>query len=195
MLIWLQIEPGVAGVLLVYSQHLYAFQYMGTIPHLKQYDSTNQIAYFLVRTFVETESKLSSVERLSFFYRGIPTEPAITATAPVHLREDWPTAGKVSVKKVWSCFNLDKILFSSRTILLQMSASYSIGGKNVISNLSFDIGGGEKVGVVGRTGAGKVSAILSSYDTLPSTFIYYYRSLITVVLFYLAFFIFCRSRR
>jgi len=31
MLIWLQIEPGVAGVLLMYSTHLYAFQYMGAV--------------------------------------------------------------------------------------------------------------------------------------------------------------------
>ena len=63
---------------------------------------------------------------------------------------------------------MDGILFSLLSVLLQMSASYSIGGKNVINNLSFDIGGGEKVGVVGRTGAGKVSAILSSFILSPS---------------------------
>jgi len=120
----------------------------------------------LVRTFVETESKLSSVERLSFFYRGVPTEPAITSTAPAHLREDWPTAGKVSVKNVRCSFIGDST--SIMAALLQMSASYSIGGKNVINNLSFEILGGEKVGVVGRTGAGKVSDFFNMLYIYPA---------------------------
>jgi len=81
------------------------------------YDSKS-LSFFLVRTFVETESKLSSVERLSFFYRGIPTEPATTATAPAHLPKDWPTAGKVSVKKVLMSFVLEATLFSLRNRLM-----------------------------------------------------------------------------
>lgn len=41
-------------------------------------------------------------------------------------------------------------------VLPKVSAAYSAGGQNVLNEVSFKIAKGEKVGIVGRTGAGKV---------------------------------------
>lgn len=51
-------------------------------------------------------------------------------------------------------------LFTKGTIEFRdISAKYATSRKNILSNLSFKIGRGEKIGVVGRTGAGKSSLI------------------------------------
>jgi ABC-type multidrug transport system fused ATPase/permease subunit len=70
-------------------------------------------------------------------YCELPSEaPEYTDT---NVPSDWPSMGHLVVK--------------------DMSLTYTGTEKAVLKNLSIDIAGGLKVGVVGRTGAGKSSFI------------------------------------
>ncbi|CAM9492138.1 unnamed protein product, partial [Heterosigma akashiwo] len=52
---------------------------------------------------------------------------------------DWPTSGQLQA--------------------INLSAAYEEGKAPILKNISFEICGGEKVGIVGRTGAGKSSLV------------------------------------
>jgi ABC-type multidrug transport system fused ATPase/permease subunit len=79
-----------------------------------------------------------SLERIKA-YMEIEQEPKPTDAGipPAY----WPASGSVEVKN--------------------LCAKYSSDGPEVLHNLSFDIGSGERIGVVGRTGSGKSSLTLS----------------------------------
>jgi ATP-binding cassette, subfamily C (CFTR/MRP), member 1 len=84
-----------------------------------------------VRQWAEMENNFNSVERLWFYTKDIDQE------APARLTDskppsDWPTKGEISMRNV---------VFR-----------YRQGLPAVLHNLSLDIKGGEKIGVVGRTG-------------------------------------------
>jgi len=81
----------------------------------------------------DTEARLNSVERIKE-YDLLPQE------APEVIEEyrppkNWPEKGEISFKNV--------------------SLRYSPQGENVLNDITVDINGEEKVGIVGRTGAGK----------------------------------------
>ncbi|PRT53727.1 Oligomycin resistance ATP-dependent permease YOR1 [Wickerhamiella sorbophila] len=94
----------------------------------------------LLPLFAELENQMNSVERLYELAYSIPQE------APYHIEEtkpapDWPSKGGV--------------------VFDQVSLRYRPNLPVVLNNLSVEIKPGEKVGIVGRTGAGK-STILSA---------------------------------
>ena len=80
--------------------------------------------------------KMTSVERI-MEYVDLPSEH--TKKESKELAKDWPQRGEIYFKDV--SFAYDKSL------------------PNVLHNLTFKINAGEKIGVVGRTGAGKSSII------------------------------------
>nr|GAT43358.1 ATP-binding cassette transporter [Mycena chlorophos] len=84
------------------------------------------------------EVNSNSLERVKQFI-DIEQEPAPTdaGVPPAY----WPASGDISVKG--------------------LSARYSATGPNVLHEMSFDVRSGERVGVVGRTGAGKSSLTLA----------------------------------
>ncbi|XP_058822716.1 ATP-binding cassette sub-family C member 4-like [Topomyia yanbarensis] len=89
-----------------------------------------------IRQSAEVANFMMSVERL-LEYRDLkhekqPDEPRI-------LNKNWPEAGRIQFKNV--------------------SYRYFEGGNLVLKNLNFEINPKEKVGIVGRTGAGKSSLI------------------------------------
>mmetsp|Transcript_42910 Transcript_42910/g.71422 ORF Transcript_42910/g.71422 Transcript_42910/m.71422 type:complete len:1444 (-) Transcript_42910:118-4449(-) len=91
-----------------------------------------------VRMSTEVESKLTSVERV-LEYSNVPVErPAIIQDS--RPRDTFPENGRIKFEKV--------------------VMSYREGLEPVLNNLSFVIEGGEKVGIVGRTGSGKSSMML-----------------------------------
>ncbi|KAI9342571.1 P-loop containing nucleoside triphosphate hydrolase protein [Obelidium mucronatum] len=95
---------------------------------------------FGLRNIAELEARMNSVERLSHYItdlkpEGTPREHTITQ--PVS--KSWPTQGTMSFKN--------------------LSIKYRPELEPVLHSLTFDIPGGTKVGVVGRTGAGKSSII------------------------------------
>eukprot|EP00698_Gefionella_okellyi_P017609 TRINITY_DN5180_c0_g1_i1.p1 TRINITY_DN5180_c0_g1~~TRINITY_DN5180_c0_g1_i1.p1 ORF type:complete len:1377 (-),score=356.53 TRINITY_DN5180_c0_g1_i1:83-4213(-) len=95
---------------------------------------------FLNRTaiqYTDTETKMSAVERVEE-YAALPEEaPAITdVRPPVH----WPSRGEIIFENVYM--------------------RYRPGLPYVVKDISLTFDAGKKVGVVGRTGAGKSSVML-----------------------------------
>ncbi|THV04763.1 P-loop containing nucleoside triphosphate hydrolase protein [Dendrothele bispora CBS 962.96] len=96
------------------------------------------VVLYWVRVANMLEVSGNSLERINR-YIEIEQEPKPTpeGNPPAY----WPSSGELRVEK--------------------LSASYSPGGPKVLRNLSFAIKSGERIGVVGRTGSGKSSLMLS----------------------------------
>jgi len=60
-----------------------------------------------------------------------------------------------------------------------LSTRYSADGPVVLHNLSFHINSGERIGIVGRTGSGKGSLVLSLLRCIPTEGTVYYDGLVT----------------
>ncbi|KAI6122204.1 ABC protein, partial [Pisolithus croceorrhizus] len=103
-----------------------------------------QMLSFVTRQTADVENNLNSVERIVQYTRDetVPEE-APHEKPDVKPPVDWPQEGAVEFKDV------------------QMS--YRPGLPNVLHGISFSIHGGEKIGIVGRTGAGKSSLMLALY--------------------------------
>lgn len=89
---------------------------------------------------VEVETNMTSVERI-LDYSKIPQEPALEKGGEPP--KQWPCSGKIEFKNV--------------------SLKYSEDGSPVLKNLNFVIEPKEKIGIVGRTGAGKSSMIVALF--------------------------------
>jgi len=93
-----------------------------------------------IRVASETENFMTSVERV-FTYTEIDPEPGYnTETLP---SEDWPTAGTLT--------------------LHDLSLAYLKGAPATLNNISISVAAKEKVGIVGRTGAGKSSLVAALF--------------------------------
>ncbi|XP_058060768.1 uncharacterized protein LOC131211356 [Anopheles bellator] len=91
-----------------------------------------------MRQTAELENQMTSVERV-LEYAEVQPEPPLE-TSPKHAPEPgWPTAGAIRFQ--------------------QFSLRYSPQAAVVLRDLNLAVGAGEKVGIVGRTGAGKSSII------------------------------------
>lgn len=88
---------------------------------------------FAVRSQTELDSKLTAVERISYYYKNIKQEASETDTSKV--LSTWPQKGEIE--------------FSNVVLRYQNDA------QSALNNLSFKIENGEKIGVVGRTGSGR----------------------------------------
>uniref|UniRef100_A0A914HQH3 Uncharacterized protein n=1 Tax=Globodera rostochiensis TaxID=31243 RepID=A0A914HQH3_GLORO len=93
------------------------------------------IFQFSVRSQTELEAKLTSVERVSFYYKNIEVEPELGE--PADLDPAWPQSGKLEFDRV----------------VLRYAPQLG----PALNDISFTIQNGEKVAVVGRTGSGKTS--------------------------------------
>ncbi|KAM3075602.1 ATP-binding cassette transporter yor1 [Clarireedia jacksonii] len=97
-----------------------------------------QMIQFTVRQLAEVENGMNATERLHYYGTSLEEE------APLHtvdVRESWPERGEIIFENV------------------QMR--YREGLPLVLSDFSMHVKGGERIGVVGRTGAGK-SSIMST---------------------------------
>ncbi|KAJ3483697.1 hypothetical protein NLI96_g6138 [Meripilus lineatus] len=106
--------------------------------------SLTQLCGMMTRQSAEVENYMQSVETMVHYSRG----DQIEQEAP-HERDsnkpppEWPASGSIEFKDI--------------------SMRYRPGLPLVIKELSFSIRGGEKIGVVGRTGAGKSSLMLALF--------------------------------
>ncbi|PRP75003.1 hypothetical protein PROFUN_07396 [Planoprotostelium fungivorum] len=94
----------------------------------------------LVRNFTDAEAQMVSVERIHS-YTLIDSEAP--STTPLKLPADWPSEGHICFYKV--------------------KARYREGLDLVLRGVSINIRPREKIGVVGRTGAGKSSLMLTLF--------------------------------
>ncbi|CAG9861545.1 unnamed protein product [Phyllotreta striolata] len=97
-----------------------------------------------VRQWTEMDNNMTSVERI-LEYTKIETEPAREKIRTA--LGDWPEDGRIEFRNV--------------------SMRYDPSENYVIRNLSFKVRPGEKVGIVGRTGAGKSSTIAALFQLYP----------------------------
>lgn len=95
----------------------------------------------LIRTVAEVESNIVSVERIKEYTEKTQEKPwEISERKPNQL---WPDTGNVQFK--------------------DYCVRYRAGLDLVLKGISFNVQGGEKIGIVGRTGAGKSSLTLSLF--------------------------------
>lgn len=93
---------------------------------------------FTVRQLAEVENGMNAVERLRYYGSSLEEEAPLKT---IDVRPSWPEKGEIIFDKV------------------QMR--YREGLPLVLRDLSINIRGGERIGIVGRTGAGK-SSIMSA---------------------------------
>ena len=97
-----------------------------------------QMIQFTVRQLAEVENGMNATERLHYYGTALEEE------APLHtieVRKSWPESGEI--------------------IFDNVQMRYREGLPLVLSGLSMHVKGGERIGIVGRTGAGK-SSIMST---------------------------------
>ena len=99
-------------------------------------------ALFFTRTtvedFLELENQLISVVRIHD-YLNLTPEDELVKPGEERLGNSWPSKGEIELRGV--------------------SMSYREGLEHSLKNVSLEIKAGEKVGIVGRTGAGKSSIL------------------------------------
>ncbi|KAJ6570148.1 ABC transporter, partial [Mycena vulgaris] len=110
--------------------------------------SVQQAFGWMVRQSAEVENDMNSVERVLHYATEVEQEalneiPEKKPTAP------WPSRGQIEMK--------DVVL------------KYRPGLPAVIKGISMNVQGGEKIGIVGRTGAGKVIAFRSLFRLVELT--------------------------
>lgn len=100
-----------------------------------------QLSY-LLRSYTQLENEMNSVERVSEYAFRLPQEAAylVTETTP---HESWPSAGEITFDNV--------------------NLSYRPGLPLVLKNVSINVKPAEKIGICGRTGAGKSSIMTALY--------------------------------
>lgn len=110
---------------------------------------------WLIRTLIDTENLLTSVERIILFIsdiilegRNIDRNHAPNNDPAFNASLDWPSRGKIEFDN-----------FSLR---------YRPNLPRVLNNLSFVINPMEKIGICGRTGAGKSSILLSLFRIIEA---------------------------
>ncbi|CAG2168420.1 unnamed protein product, partial [Oppiella nova] len=91
-----------------------------------------------VRQSAELESQMTSVERI-IEYSKLPQEAPLDSDDRHRPPPDWPSKGQIELRN--------------------MSLVYEGSTKPVLKNLCCSVKSGEKIGIVGRTGAGKSSII------------------------------------
>lgn len=128
-------------ILIMYSDSIYGGD-IGMV--VSQYLGLYASLQWGMRQWSELENQMTSVERV-LEYTEIETEPkkSLTFNLPIH----WPNQGTVEFRNVFLKYNSDE--------------------SPVLKNLNFKIKSGEKVGIVGRTGAGKSSIISALFQLYP----------------------------
>ncbi|KAG0025921.1 hypothetical protein BGZ81_006735 [Podila clonocystis] len=99
-----------------------------------------------VQCFALVENNMSSAERLMYYAENLDQEPPAEKPESEPPRS-WPEHGEIVFKNV--------------------SMRYRAELPLVLNNVSFDIQAGDKIGVVGRTGAGKSSLIQALFLLVP----------------------------
>jgi ABC-type multidrug transport system fused ATPase/permease subunit len=141
---WLSLRLDLIGNALVFTVGILVVTSRFSVPPsigglvLSYILSIVQMLQFAIRQLAEVENGMNAVERLRYYGNGLDEE------APLHtvdVRSSWPEKGEIVFDNVEMRYRENLPL--------------------VLKGLSMHIAGGERIGVVGRTGAGK-SSIMST---------------------------------
>ena len=104
--------------------------------------SVQQSLGWMIRQVAELENDMNSVERIIHYSKNLEQEPPheIPDKKP---KDPWPSEGRVEIKDVY--------------------LKYRPELPDVLRGLSMDVAPAEKIGIVGRTGAGKSSIMTALY--------------------------------
>ena len=146
---WLTVRLGFLGYIVVLMSGVFAVLYRETLsPSLAGLAISFSLSFTvllnsLIKSYSDVETNIVAVERC-FEYTNLETEaPAKSALLP---DKDWPSKGVVKFKNYSTAYRQDL--------------------NPVLNNLTFEINGNEKVGIVGRTGAGKSTLTLAMFRIL-----------------------------
>lgn len=125
---------GIAGLMVVLIKGTLPPAFLGLV--LTYSLRMTSLLQFTVRQVAETEARFTSVERISYYIRSVPSEAELEIPdrkpAP-----DWPNGGVIKMSGV--------------------KMRYRDGLPLVLDDITFEIRTCEKIGIVGRTGSGKSS--------------------------------------
>jgi ABC-type multidrug transport system fused ATPase/permease subunit len=143
---WLAVRLDVLGVVLVFvTEILVVTSRFNVSPSisglvLSYLLSSVQLLQFTVRQAADVDNNMNSVERIDYYGRQVEQE-APAHTIPV--AEDWPSKGEV--------------VFSDAHLRYRPGLPYAL------EQFDLHIQPGERVGIVGRTGAGKSTIIMALF--------------------------------
>ncbi|GFG20964.1 multidrug resistance-associated protein 1 [Aspergillus udagawae] len=127
----------VTGILVIIERDRIAPSISGLI--LSYCLSIVQLIQFTVRQFADVEAAMNATERVQE-YSDLPTEaPLLLGRVP----DSWPMEGSISFENV--------------------SMVYRPGLPPALKSFTLSVAGGEKIGIVGRTGAGKSSIMVALF--------------------------------
>ncbi|ROT43088.1 ATP-binding cassette transporter protein [Sodiomyces alkalinus F11] len=141
---WLSVRLDLVGNLLVFTVGILVVTSRFSVPPstgglvLSYILATVQMIQFTVRQLAEVENGMNAVERLQYYGTQLEEE------APVHtieVRPSWPEKGEI--------------------IFDDVQMRYRANLPLVLQGFTLHVAGGERIGIVGRTGAGK-SSIMST---------------------------------
>ncbi|CAO3570447.1 unnamed protein product [Mortierella alpina] len=148
---WLNIRLEILGSFIVLAASLFAVLSRTTLSpsmvgmSLSYALNVTQDITWLVQTMCMVQFNMVAVERIDEYSNKNQEAPNFTDVTPP---ENWPSNGQVT--------------FSN------YSTRYRQGMDLVLRNVSFEVKPGEKVGIVGRTGAGKSSLTLALFRIIES---------------------------
>ncbi|XP_078036751.1 multidrug-Resistance like Protein 1 isoform X5 [Augochlora pura] len=149
---WLAVRLEMVGNLIIFCSALFAVLSRDTMEpgmvglSVSYALQVTQTLNWLVRMTSDVETNIVAVERIKE-YTETPQE-APWKNPNHELSNDWPVKGRVDFK--------------------DYKVRYRQGLDLVLRGLSFSVKGGEKVGIVGRTGAGKSSLTLALFRILEA---------------------------
>lgn len=149
---WLAFRVDCAGALVAFFSAMFVIMNVGKIDagaaglSLSYAITFTQNVLWLVRLYASNEQNMNAVERVQEYIEVEQEAPAsIPETKPA---ANWPTHGSVH--------------------FINYACRYRKDLEQVLKNVTFKIEAGQKVGIVGRTGAGKSSLALALFRGLEA---------------------------
>ncbi|CAO3574755.1 unnamed protein product [Mortierella alpina] len=142
---WLAIRVQALGSLLIFMAAMFVVGTRTTINAataglvLSSLARTAGDLNYLVQCIATLENNMNSAERLIHYIENLPREPPAESTADQRPSPTWPTQGSIDFQHVIMRYRPDL--------------------PPVLREVTFSVQAGHKIGVVGRTGAGKSSLI------------------------------------
>ncbi|KAA6397487.1 MAG: putative Multidrug resistance-associated protein [Streblomastix strix] len=126
------------------TRNLQRLEAISKSPVLSLFSETiNGAGMMIVDNQIELQSRMTSLDRIRFYSSNLPQEVKRSNIDPIYPDNSWPDKGGIE---------FDNVTFRYRS-----------GLPYVLKGVSFDLKGGEKIGVCGRTGAGKSSLLFALF--------------------------------
>jgi ATP-binding cassette, subfamily C (CFTR/MRP), member 1 len=144
---WLNMRLDLVGVILILTVGIVVVQERFTQSPaisglvLSYILGATQVLQFIVRQFADVENAMNATERLYSYGKDIPQEGTTVSSGvvPRPPNSAWPFAGEIT---------FDNVRMRYRSDLPE-----------VLRGFNLQVGGSERIGIIGRTGAGKSSLI------------------------------------